>query len=195
MVDKDVLDLTGDLDRLLRQELSLEPSPAFAARVRERIAQADRTRWWRGHWIPAAGSFATVASLALAITVPAITRSTPRPVAPAAPDVRLTSVQPARPDPRLFPRIVASTAKGSSARRAAARVRPDLPEVIVDARQGLALATLFRMMEQGRVSGDSFSSTVPVSLEPIADHIGAIAVEPVVVSAMPPGGVLPNSER
>ena len=51
------------------------------------------------------------------------------------------------------------------------------------------------MMDQGRVSGDSFAGTVPVSLEPIVDHMGDITVSPVVVSAMPPRGVLHNDER
>ena len=70
-----------------------------------------------------------------------------------------------------------------------------VPEVIVDRRQQAALSTLFRMMEQGRVSGNSFATTVPVSLEPIVDHIGDITVSPVVVSAMPPRGVLPGSNE
>jgi hypothetical protein len=78
----------------------------------------------------------------------------------------------------------------------AASVDDDMPAVIIDRRQRAALTTLFRMLELGRVSSESFAATVPVSLEPIAEQVPAITVEPVVVSAMPSGGVLPHdSER
>ena len=88
------------------------------------------------------------------------------------------------------------TAPAPHARRSVALVNVSgLPEVIVDGRQRAALATLFRMMEQGRVSGDSFAATVPVSMEPIAEQVGAIIIAPVFVSAMPPGGVLPYENQ
>jgi hypothetical protein len=38
MADKDLVDRPDEWERLLREELALEPSPAFAARVRQRVA-------------------------------------------------------------------------------------------------------------------------------------------------------------
>ena len=69
------------------------------------------------------------------------------------------------------------------------------PAVIVDGRQRAALAMLFRMVDQGRVDGDSFAGTVAVSLEPIAAQVEAITVPPVVVNGIAPGGVLPNDNE
>ncbi len=199
MADTDVLDLPYEFDRLLRQELSVEPSPAFAVRVRERVAEQHRTPWWRARWIPAIATAWTLASIAIAVTVPAIARWTSTPVPPGGPVVRVVSVQHPASDPVMSPQPQPSASPVSFTRRPASaevRGRPEvIPEVIVDGRQRAALATLFRMMEQGRVSGDSFGATVPVSLEPIADHMGNITVLPVVVSAMPPGGVLHDNER
>ena len=203
MADKDHFELSEDLDRLLQQELSIEPSPAFAAGIRRRVAEQHRTPWWRARWIPAIGSAATLASLAFAVGVPAFSRWTSIPVAPAPPAVRLAVLEQPRVeslglmDARMPAQATARTPGVETARRAASLVEAsDLPVVIVDGRQRDALTTLFRMMNQGRVSGDSFATTTPVSMDPIVDHVAAIAVAPVVVSAIPPGGVLPNeSER
>jgi hypothetical protein len=197
MADRDGVDLPDDLDQLLRQELSIEPSPAFAARVRERVGEGGQRRsWWRARWIPAIGSFATVASIAWALVVPAVTRGTSPPVPPAPPELRLAVVDTPRVEPTMPVTAAAGISRVTPDRRAAARAQePDLPVVIVDGRQRAALSTLFTMMDQGWVSGDSFAATVPVSMEPIADQVGAITVAPVVVNAIPPGGVLPNKER
>lgn len=202
MADKEPVDLPGGFEPLLRQELSIEPSPEFAARVRQRVAGQHRTPWWRARWIPAIGTFATVASVVLALIVPAIARWTSVPVPPAAPAIPTGAI--ARPRPTPLPTESATavtTVQSATTRRATPRNRAalapatDLPVVIVDGRQREALSTLFRMMDQGRVSGDSFVTTVPVSLEPIVDQMGDITVAPVVVSAMPPRVVLHNNER
>jgi len=207
MADKDLVGLPGDLERLLQQELSIEPSPEFAARVRHSVAEQQGAPWWRARWIPAIGTFATLASLSVAVVVPAIARWMSVPVPPAPPALWLTSVEQPRPNPLHSVSALASpTAPSPTARRGTPRpqtaglrvssVAADLSAVIVDGRQRAALTTLFRMMDLGRVSSDSFAETVPVSLDPIVDHVGAITVAPVVVSAIQPGGVLPdNSER
>lgn len=208
MADNERVDLPADFERLLQQELSIEPSPEFAARVRHRIAEQRRTPWWRARWIPAIGTFATIASLTAALVVPAIARWTSVPVPPAPPAIRVASVEQPRPNlpdsvavaaltaahpPATTPR---ATPRQQTTRPREGTAATDLPLVIIDDRQRAAMATLFRMMEQGRVSNDSFAATVPVSLDPIVDQVGAITVAPVVVSAIQPGGVLPNnSER
>lgn len=208
MADKELVDLPGDFERLLRQELSIEPSPEFAARVRQRVAAQQRAPWWRVRWIPAIGTFATLASVAVAIAVPEIVRWTSVPMPPAPPAVRVASVEQPRPNPQhavlAAPAALVATPRSATERHLSPRqqtapvrmVASDLPVVIVDDRQRAAMTTLFRMMDQGRVSSDSFAATIPVSLDPIVDQVGAITVAPVVVNAIAPGGVLPNnSER
>ncbi len=207
MADKDLVDLPDDFERLLRQELSIEPSPEFAARVRQRVASrterhgggrdgsrpSARLRRLR-HWRPRSLSRRSRGGRT-------------GPVLPAPPAVRVASVEQPRATPQhSLSAAPVTTAGSATARRPSPRqqtarpevstVATDLPVVIVDDRQRAALATLFRMMDQGRVSGDSFAATIPVSLDPIVDQVGAITVAPVVVSAIAPGGVLPNnSER
>ena len=193
MADKDGVDLPDDFDQLLRQELSVKPSPAFAARIRERVAQPQRSPWWRARWIPALGSFATVAAIAWALLVPALTRVTLPPRPPRAPAVRTASVQQPMASPVVEPQRTVSVSRNEPRRSGLHAGGTGLPEIIVDGRQRAALTTLFRMMDQGRVSGDSFAATIPVSIEPIVEQMGAIIVPPVVVSAMPPGGVLQNN--
>ena len=201
MADKEFVDLPGDFERLLKQELSIEPSPEFAVGIRQRVAEQQRTPWWRARWIPAIGTFATLASIVIALIVPAIARWTSMPTPPAAPAITTAAAAQPRPTPTELTTAV-TPVQQTSTRRATppGRTMPapaatHLPVVIVDGRQREALSTLFRMMDQGRVSGDSFAGTVPVSLEPIVDHMGDITVSPVVVSAMPPRGVLHNDER
>ena len=196
MADKDVLELPDELDRLLRQELAIEPSSSFAARVRRHVSeQPQPSPWWRARWIPALGSLATVASIAWALAVPAVVRWTRLPVPPPAPAARATSIHHPSVDPTLVFRTEAARSTLSSTPSTAAMHRDAPPEVLVDGRQRAALSTLLRMMERGSLTAESFAATVPVSLEPIADHLGEITIAPVVVSAMAPGGVLHNDEH
>ena len=196
MADKDNLDLFEDFDRLLRQELLIEPSPPFAAGVRQRVDDdLHRPPWWRARWIPAIGSVATVASLAFAILVPMVDIRTSAPAPPVPPESSILVVEHPRVDPSVPSAGVAVVPRVLPARPDATRVEPELPAVLVDGRHRAALATLFRMMDQGRVSGDLFKATVPVSLDPIADQLGEIVVAPLVVSAIPPGGVLHNDNE
>lgn len=196
MADKDNLDLFEDFDRLLRQELLIEPSPAFAAGVRQRVDEdLHRSPWWRARWIPAIGSVTTVASLAVAMLIPTVDIRTSAPAPPAAPEPSIVVVEHPRVDPSVPSSRVAVVPRVLPARPDVTRVEPELPVVVVDGRHRAALATLFRMMDQGRVSGDLFKATVPVSLDPIADQLGEIVVAPLVVSAIPPGGVLHNDNE
>ena len=193
MADRDIVELSDEFDRLLRDELSIEPSPAFATRVRARVGDdARRSQWWRASWIPAIGSFATVASIAWALLVPAITRVASPPDPPQSPTVRIPAVQYPTISPVVEPQPRVDNARTAGSGSVLNAGRSGVAEVIVDARQRDALSTLFKMMNQGRVSGDSFAATIPVSIEPIAEQMGVITVAPVVLSAMPAGGVLHN---
>lgn len=193
MADEDDVKVSDEFDALLRQELSIEPSLAFVARVRQCAREQDPPGW-RARRAPALGSLAAVASLAVAVTVPASHRWTSPPLAPAPPALAAAFVQ----HPSVDEGSMAVTPSRSRAKNLgpAPPRRPRVfPEVLVDRRQRAALTTWLRMVEQGRLSGDSFAATVPISLEPIADLLGDITVAPVTVSALPPGGVLPEDER
>ena len=206
MADKNDLDLPVAFEQLLRDELSVEPSPAFMAQVRARVGdEARRRRWWQARLISAFGFCTALASLAVASFVPAPVRWTTPPMPPSPPAVHILAVH-SPPRIPLLPSAVSASAyrevpPAGGVRALSAGLYDGTPPsileqtIIVDQRQRAALRTLFTMMEQGRVSGHSFRATVPVSLEPIADGLGEITVTPLVVSALPPGGVMHNDNE
>jgi cytochrome c556 len=57
----------GDIDRALATALAVEPSPAFLARVRVRIASEPEPSGWRLSWVFAGG--ACTIAIAVAVTV------------------------------------------------------------------------------------------------------------------------------
>jgi cytochrome c556 len=57
----------GDIDRALATALSVDPSPAFLARVRMRIASEPEPSDWRLSWVFAAG--ACTIAIAIAVTM------------------------------------------------------------------------------------------------------------------------------
>jgi hypothetical protein len=196
MADNDRVDLPAEFDALLRRTLAVEPSPEFLPRVRERVSQQGRPSRWTAPWLFAATAAAATLALAIGVAwLPGAPAVTPAPPAAPAPVVA-ASARPVPPPPAI-PRAASPRPRTIPARPVrAAHESPAAPVVIVDQRQRAALGTLFRMLELGRVSSESFAATVPVSLEPIAEQVPAITVEPVVVSAMPWGGVLHHdSER
>lgn len=190
MADRDLVE-PSEWERLLRQELSIEPSSAFAPRVRQRVAAEPQRSAWRPWTFALAGVGA--AAGVLAVLLPLTTGTV---VPPGAEPVKPTEV-PVSTTARVPLLAATERLEPPPARRKPAahaeRVEPapsDLPVVIVDERQRAALRTLFRLIEQGQVSGNAFERTVPVSLEPVADQVTAITVQPVVVNAILPGGVL-----
>jgi hypothetical protein len=62
--------------------------------------------------------------------------------------------------------------------------------VIVDARQRAALATMFRMVAQGRLTEEAFAQTMPQSTRPIREQVSPVGIAPVEVSPIAVGGVL-----
>lgn len=196
MADNERVDLPAEFDALLRRTLAVEPSPAFLPRVRERVSQEGRPSRWMTPWMLAGAVAAT--AVALAIGISWLPRSpVVHPAPPQAPAPAVAASERPVPPPPTVPRAVPARPRTSPARPVlVAHESPADPVVIVDQRQRAALTTLFQMLELGRVSGDSFAATVPVSLEPIAERVPAITVEPVLVSVMPTGGVLHHdSER
>jgi hypothetical protein len=205
MAEIDRVDLPDDFDRLLRQELSIEPSPAFAARVRADASLPVRHRFpWTAWLLPLAG----VAALALAVIVwrsPA--GKTEQPVASAipAPSVIATptpsTLEPRPVTPLSAPVVNAARTLPGAARVSTASRRADpgaavsTAAVVVDQSQRAALTALVGMIGQGRLTADAFAQTTPQSTRAIADEVVPIAVPPVTVSAIDPGGVLPNDTQ
>lgn len=196
MADKDVVDFPDDFERLLRQELVVEPSPAFAARVRVQMSDDRPAGSWRV-WVL---SYAAAAVIAVAVLLPLrrgpvtpsaprvvpqpplVTTSTPPPVASVGPPLKTAVSRPLPTSTRSAPLVPPATL--------------EQPGVIVDRGQRAALTALIRMVDQGRLTAEAFAQTSPQSMQPIAEQVVPIGVAPVAVSTITSGGVLQNdSER
>ena len=207
MAEHTPVNLPDEFDALLRESMAVEPTPQFAARVRQAIElEPPKTRWnWT--WLFAAG--AAAAALVLAIVLP-LSRShgndlLPAPAAGPAPTVEIARV-PQQESPGAAvnsarPRV--ETSRPTSERlppggtggpdRTAMRHpvtgrdrRSEFPAVIVDPRQRAALNALARLGAQGTVSEEVLEklAAAPASVP------ASIAVDPLVVSPIAVGGVL-----
>jgi hypothetical protein len=189
MADRQPVDHLADIDTLLRTELAVEPSHEFLPRVRERIRTEPAPSRWRSLWIIAPLAASAVVVMAVAFS---LRPGTP----PAAREAPTTTVRPAPADPRPVPheerlaKTEPRTAK-SEPRTANREARTASSDVLIDPRQRDALASFVRLATQGTITGDSFKHTTepPAVIE---DQIKAIAVDPLAVSPIPPGGVLPS---
>lgn len=182
MAQHEPVDPLLEFDALLTKELSVTPSPEFLPRVRERIRlEPDRSRWslFAVRWslgVPLAAAAIIVLGVGLSVL------SETRPQAPTPPAFSVAS---AHPHPRIPEYPVPNTE--SRLPKPEYRVpNPEYrtPEVIVDQRQRAALVSMLRLINQGQLTEDSFKTTTPVPAE--------IGVEPVAVSPIVVGGVLPS---
>jgi hypothetical protein len=194
MADHTPVNLPDEIEALLRESMAVEPTPQFAARVRQRIELEPQKTRWNWTWLIAAG--AACAALVLAIVLP-LSRSHGNeslavPAAGPAPAVEIARV----------PRQESPSAAGNSERarvetsrapierlQPGIKVRPErseFPTVIVDPRQRAALNALARLGAQGTVSEEVLEklAATPASVP------ASIAVDPLVVSPIAVGGVL-----
>jgi hypothetical protein len=172
--------------RELQAELTVTPSPEFAAKVRARAANAPERSWFGG-WRIAAASVAMLGCAAVAVVmwggvamtsdvapVPAVASvETPQPAIverPAAPVVKPATFRPARP--AVVPMR--------------ATVRPDL-EVLVPADQRFAVAQLLLAMRdrgarvpplidaevdsEGRLPAPAAISVAPIAIQPLGPPV------------------------
>jgi len=196
MAETDPLDLPDDFDRLLRQELSIEPSPAFAARVRADAAARPRP-FWTAWLLPLAGAVA----LAVAVFVwmpradePAGTLPLPVPAPPVVANSTPAQVEPVPTDsPDRAVSSIPSVQPRSQ--RPARPATPVSARVVVDQDQRAALTILVAMIDRGRLTADAFAKTTPQSTDSIADQVVPITIAPVTVSTISPGGVLQNDTQ
>lgn len=137
------------IDRGLAASVDTEPSPEFAARVRQRIA-AEPAGWslWLPRWLPsAAGAIAVLALLGVWFAIRA-----PRPPLGVL-DTREALVIAREPVPRPAPERTAGPVRPSepqSPRAGRGDDRPE-PEVLVPPGQWEAMMQLYNAAQQGRV--------------------------------------------
>ena len=182
-----------DLDLLLRQTMAEEPSVEFLPRVRERIAtERVRPRWsWRA--VALAGA-AAAAVITLAV-VPRGIEDVKIPLPPTQPPAIHEPVLNAIADPTpLDAPVVVREPVRAAVRRRQPDLRPtdvgDMPPVIVDRRQQVALGRIVRLAAEGRFGDEDLAPATATSLQPVGERVGEIAVRPVEVSRIQVGGVL-----
>ena len=190
-------ELPDGFDALLRSEMTIDPSPAFLPRVRERLDREAAPRSWQwSRWITGAAAGALCAAIAAGAVLDL--GADRRPVAPAAPVLRTgdpISV-PAGTRSLVVPPFSAAAAPltAQPVRTAAPVVRPSPAaselRVLVDDRQQKALATLFRMVREGRITEETLAATAQASLDPIRQQVTPVGVKPLEPSPIPVGGVL-----
>jgi hypothetical protein len=189
--DRDIK-LPDAFDRLLRREMSIEPSPAFLPRVRERIEREPTRRLW--HWSPWMSGAAVAAALSALIAVGTMLNlHVAAPSTPDAPVLRAGDpiARPAAPPNvvqplRAVPRDVVQPLRAVPERAIPA---VDAPVVVIDQRQRVALATLFRMVGDGRLTEEKLAATGRTSMQPIRDQVAPVGVKPVELSPIAVGGV------
>jgi hypothetical protein len=192
MAQHEPVDPLSEFDALLMQELSVTPSREFLPRVRERIRlEPARSRWSLVAPLVAAAVivlgiglwFWNGADDPVSLSSPIVSTVSPSPVEPSA---RLSSPEPRVPGPEppvpsLQPRVPTFALRGT-----VGKPKPEYrtPDVLVDQRQRAALVSMLRLINQGQLTEDSFKTTTPAPAE--------IGVEPVALSPIVVGGVLPS---
>ena len=197
-----------EFDRLLRQELSVEPSASFLPAVRARVGRERDTAatarsfgvpWWlrRPRWQLAAALAMVVvaAGTMLLVRGPATPDSTPATSvattgAPPADPVRAV---PANPAPSALTVRTERPVQAQVPGTIVFRPHGDVPavEVIVDPGQRAAISRVMELVNNGRLTEASFVASRPSEI-PIIDEVTAtpIAVDALTVSPFVAGGVL-----
>ena len=165
-----------EIDEELRELLAIEPSPEFAARVRQRVAMHQRSgRWWRSRLALAAAA-ASIVIAAGSLVGP----SSPPPV-PEPPFVLLRV-------PSLgLPSSVGMTSPTEPPKRARRVERPpahppvaQAPDVVVDLQQQVAIVRLLELARTGTAlalpPAAGVTPQTPLTVEPLS--VPLINVEP-----------------
>jgi hypothetical protein len=171
----------------LETALAIEPSPAFAAGVRARVAGPRLGAWFR--WQEMAAAVIALAVLSGLLWRPAQVGVRPAAETPSAPvAVAAPSAAAVAPAPARIARVAAVMPTSDKTRELEVLVPPD---------QAIALAQLLVACREGR-------QTLPPSSGPMFDEDGLlIAPEPIQIPAIPfdpilpqlPGGGLPKEIR
>jgi hypothetical protein len=176
MNDESIDELLRDLNKAL----SVEPSPAVAAKVRIRIREqgAPRTGWVG--WVTVAGmALVAMAYLSAPLDVDEPDRLASPLAAPHGTDIREVSQR--LPDPLVTPesasRGPAGRATNGAAAHAVTRSATGEPEVLVPPSVRLAYEALRRQIAEGRITSESFT--------PAREFEGPRIVGPTVLDLVP----------
>ena len=189
------VDPLREFDDLLQQELSVTPSPEFLSRVREAVrAEPARNRWslfaLRSSLFALRGSLISLAAAAVIVLAAGLSLyvgEDQRPTPPASPSIAGFHARPAVPNepaPLPLPKTPSGARRTTNNEQRTTNSEQRTPEVLVDQRQRAALVSMLRLINQGQVTEDSFKTTTPAPAE--------IGVDPVAVSPIVVGGVLPS---
>jgi hypothetical protein len=181
-------DSQRDLEALVAR---VNPSPAFVAAVRTRVAEDAERRSHRAAFVWALGGLLCLASLVWALaarrpvagSVPAATTVSAALAAPSVPP-ELALTQPrARPDRAHGSRAVRLDATPAPAEAAAANGEAGDSRVLVPDDQRIALVNLLQRLHLGR-------ATVPAGVVPAYDKDGLLVPPELIVIAPLPDPVL-----
>jgi hypothetical protein len=177
-------------DAVLVQQISAEPSPAFAAGVRQRIAAEAETRSWPFAWRIAAG-FALTSALVVFVWV--ARRSEGTPGQPAAAARRDAGAVAKTPGPDLATAVSHVEKKGPAQRAARKGGPPPPPPVLVARDESRQLFAFYRAAwnasdAQPLVSAAAIPSAeqlAPIQLAPL--EVAPLEMKPLLAPA-PQGG-------
>jgi len=190
------VNLPDEFDTLLRQTLAVEPSAEFLPRVREHVAATPRRRFDLRWALVAGAGVAAVLMLTIWLAPSSeFDRPTSVPVVASAPSSPSGGTSPSPAAVETPPRLhVAAQASGGETRRTRMRQettpRSEAPAVIVDERQQTAIASVMRLVAEGKLTAESFADTTPPSVDGIREQVLPLIVAPVQVSPFTVGGVL-----
>ena len=175
------------LDREIARVLGVDPSPGFAARVRQRIASEPAPAGWPAAWIvAAAGALAAVAVVVLIASRPP--RAAPATAVPLQarsiegvgmlPDTGGAALSGARGEAAARTRHLGRSVPAAVGQRAGTGE----PEILVDPREARAIRAFFEGVRDGRIDLTPLLAVVPshAEPEPAGDiHIAPIVLEPI----------------
>ena len=182
------------LDRELERALGVEPSPEFVSRVRTRIANepAPAAAWWP--WTLVTASVATAVVIALVVSrgnAPAGPKELARrPMTAAQVSENATSAPSGAAQPATAsanPGGTPAAAPGSAARRSTREPVRIEPDILVDARESLALRRLIAGVSDGRIDlSPVLRASTPTAMDllPIAE----IVISPITIERLAPQG-------
>lgn len=189
------------LEQAIRSTLNVDPSPAFQARVRERIVAEPAGVEWRWPWrLAGLAAAAAIAGIVTFVWTADGTPGTER-VAATTAATRPSMVNPVDAAPRtvepVVPSLPTSPGKTSAAAvaprhvdaRPARVVQPALtasaePDILLDEREIVAFRRLIGSLDPSRVDLRSVQREIP-SVERPLPALAAVAVDPVVVTPLP----------